>query len=90
MTDDALTAMVQGVLIEALESARAASSIRPDERLFVDLGLDSVAYLQVWTAIERKIGRSVDDEDLLGDIRTVGDLVARVKLLASEVAQPAA
>lgn len=90
LTDEALTAMVQDVLVDALESGRSPSSIHGSERLFVDLGLDSVAYLQVWTAIEGRIGRPVDDEDLLGEIRTVSDLIARVKALLAEVKRASA
>jgi acyl carrier protein len=52
-------------------------TIADSETLFVDLGLNSLEYLELWTSIESRLGCRFDDEDLLGDLRTVGDVVRR-------------
>jgi acyl carrier protein len=56
---------------------RPPQSISDSESLFVDLGLNSLEYLELWTSIESRLGCRFDDEDLLGDLRTVGDVVQR-------------
>jgi acyl carrier protein len=68
---------VRAALGDLMPEARPAQSISDSESLFVDLGLNSLEYLELWTSIESRLGCRFDDEDLQGDLRTVGDVVQR-------------
>ncbi|MCU1246013.1 MAG: hypothetical protein JWN02_1923 [Acidobacteria bacterium] len=68
---------VRSALGDLMPMARDSESIADSETLFVDLGLNSLEYLELWTSIESRLGCRFDDEDLLGDLRTVGDVVRR-------------
>lgn len=68
---------VRHALSELMPQGRAPESIGDSETLFVDLGLNSLEYLELWTSIESRVGCRFEDEDLLGDLRTVGDIVRR-------------
>jgi acyl carrier protein len=68
---------VRAALGDLMPEPRQAESISDSETLFVDLGLNSLEYLELWTSIESRLGCRFDDEDLLGDLRTVGDVVRR-------------
>ena len=68
---------VRAALGDLMPESRPAASISDSESLFVDLGLNSLEYLELWTSIESRLGCRFDDEDLQGDLRTVGDVVQR-------------
>lgn len=68
---------VRSALGDLMPQPRSPQSIADSETLFVDLGLNSLEYLELWTSIESRLGCRFDDEDLLGDVRTVGDVVQR-------------
>jgi acyl carrier protein len=68
---------VRAALGDLTPQPREPESIADSETLFVDLGLNSLEYLELWTSIESRVGCRFDDEDLLGDLRTVGDVVRR-------------
>jgi len=68
---------VRSALGDLMPEARPAQTISDSESLFVDLGLNSLEYLELWTSIESRLGCRFDDEDLQGDLRTVGDVVQR-------------
>ncbi|MEA2465016.1 MAG: hypothetical protein QOJ98_2763 [Acidobacteriota bacterium] len=68
---------VRAALGDLMPEPRPVESISDSETLFVDLGLNSLEYLELWTSIESRLGCHFDDEDLLGDLRTVGDVVRR-------------
>ena len=68
---------VRAVLGDLMAQPRAPESIEDSESLFLDLGLNSLEYLELWMTIESRLGIRFDDEDLLGDIRTVGDVIRR-------------
>jgi acyl carrier protein len=68
---------VRAALGDLMPQSRSPESIGDSETLFVDLGLNSLEYLELWTSIESRLGCRFDDEDLLGDLRTVGDVVRR-------------
>jgi acyl carrier protein len=68
---------VRAALGDLMPEPRPVDSISDAETLFVDLGLNSLEYLELWTSIESRLGCRFDDEDLLGDLRTVGDVVRR-------------
>ena len=77
MDDVRIADAVRHALGDLMPEPRRPESIAESETLFVDLGLNSLEYLELWTSIESRLGCRFDDEDLLGDIRTVGDVVRR-------------
>lgn len=68
---------VRAALCDLMPQPRSPESIADSETLFLDLGLNSLEYLELWMSIESRLGCRFDDEDLLGDVRTVGDVVSR-------------
>lgn len=52
-------------------------AIRPDMMLEADLGVDSLASVQIFVGLEEALGFAVPDEDLVGTpaIATVEDLI---------------
>jgi len=86
--DRGIAEAVRAALCDLMPEARQPGSIDDSETLFVDLGLNSLEYLELWTSIESRLGCRFDDEDLLGDLRTVSDVVRRTMAVcrAEEVA----
>ena len=52
-----------------------------EEKLFTELGIDSLQFMSLVMAIEERLGRRFEEEDIF-DLITVGDLVERVQLVA--------
>lgn len=75
--EQSIAEAVRNALGDLMPQPRRPETIADSETLFVDLGLNSLEYLELWTSIESRIGCRFDDEDLLGDLRTVGDVVRR-------------
>ncbi len=55
-----------------------AESVTPEMRLVEDLGAESVDFVAISSAIERKLGVELSDDALL-ELETVGDVVAAVQ-----------
>ncbi|MEA2489488.1 MAG: hypothetical protein QOH21_1280 [Acidobacteriota bacterium] len=68
---------VRAALGDLMPQPRPPATIADSETLFVDIGLNSLEYLELWTSIESRVGCRFEDEDLLGDLRTVGDVIRR-------------
>lgn len=51
------------------------TDLAPDHRLIEDVGLDSVALLDLAMGLESLLGRAVDEADL-GRFKTVGEVAA--------------
>jgi acyl carrier protein len=73
--------MVFDALSEVLDGTRSALSFRGEELLFTEVGIDSLQYLDLLMSLEKRTGRRFEEEDVL-DVRTVGELVERVGLVA--------
>ncbi|MEU0687340.1 acyl carrier protein [Streptomyces uncialis] len=58
------TALARVVRIVAAVAERPADDIHPEQRLFEDLGLDSLQITEITQKIENEVGRPID-EDLL-------------------------
>jgi acyl carrier protein len=80
---------VRAALGDLMPQPRPGESIADSETLFVDLGLNSLEYLELWTSIESRLECRFDDEDLLGDLRTVGDVVQRTCEVCGRAGAPA-
>ncbi|MCY2993937.1 MAG: phosphopantetheine-binding protein [Planctomycetota bacterium] len=68
----AIAAKITGVLSEVIRVP--AASIRLEDDLLVDLGLDSLALAELTMVLEQRTRRQVRADELL-DVVTVGDLV---------------
>lgn len=66
----------QSVLdIVARAAQRPAGTLEPGE-LLTDLGIDSLAFIMLVLDVEQALGRSVFNMETVGNLRTVGDLLA--------------
>jgi acyl carrier protein len=77
---EAIAAEVRDIVAEALELP--AGEIRGDQELDGDLGVDSLAMIQIRVALEHELGvRAPDDVEVAqsSSIRTVHDLVELVE-----------
>mgnify|MGYP000920969723 FL=1 len=94
------TTDVSGKIIQALAEylKRDATSITPTPHLREDLGLDSMAVIEMLYRIEEVFNLQIPDQDLVG-LTTVGHVIAYVegrvapapsKTAAKTVAKPAA
>ncbi|QDY80392.1 acyl carrier protein [Streptomyces qinzhouensis] len=59
------------VRIVAAVAERTADDIRPEQRLFEDLGLDSLQITEITQKLENALGRPIDDDLLNADGATV-------------------
>ncbi len=78
LTYDASVALVAEVLASCEDFRPRVAEIQAAHRLVADLGVDSVALLDLATGLEAKLGRAVDEADL-ARLGTIGD-VARFLL----------
>lgn len=76
--DEATTAEVIRIVIEALHAQKAANSIGPDTRLDA-LGLDSLNVVDVLLGLEERFGIAVEDETIEPEtVETIASLSAFV------------
>lgn len=76
MQHDDIEATLARILAENAKVDRA--KVTPDKRLRDDLGVDSLALIDVAVATEDAFGVAIPDEDLEG-LQTVGDVAAYVR-----------
>jgi len=82
---DTLAARVTALL--ARTTGRPTDRIRPTSDLHLDLGLDSLARVELAVLLEEELGRSLSDEQVAG-LKTVGDLLAALEQPASSTPPP--
>ena len=80
---------VEGVIISELSrlARLPADQIRLNSNLGTELGLDSMARVELLLLLESRLQRSIPDE-LIAKIQTVGDVTETVKALQSESTPP--
>lgn len=80
---------VEGVIISELSrlARLPADQIRLNSNLGTELGLDSMARVELLLLLESRLQRSIPDE-LIAKIQTVGDVTETVKTLQSESTPP--
>ena len=79
--------MDQQLLAIIKEHAVGLTSEPTRETLITDLGIDSFSIVEIIYEVEEKLGIEVPfnaNENPLGDMKTVGDLVDAVKKLAGQ------
>lgn len=77
MADAALLDVIRDALgaCDGFRPRISPPALTPDHRLVEDIGLDSVALLDLAMGLESRLGRAVDEADLARQ-KTVGDLAA--------------
>ena len=76
---NALAAVIPGLRVEALDER---------QELYADLGMDSLAFVQMLVELEGKLDVPLLDEDLMTmELFTVGDLVDLVERISSPAAK---
>lgn len=80
MDDSELTDRIKDVFIRVLDLPHGRDDLHENLSLYSPLiQMDSLALLQVLTAVESELGIQIDDEDVMdADFTTVGSLVAVV------------
>lgn len=75
--DKAMLDLIRDALAacEGFRPRVAPADLAGEHRLAEDIGLDSVALLDLAMGLESRLGRAVDEADLAG-LRTVADLAA--------------
>ena len=71
-----LASHVLGLVARA--AGRPPGEVRPESDLGLDVGLDSLARVELAVLLEEELGRSVPDEEM-ATLRTVGDLLAAIE-----------
>ncbi|MCE9666349.1 phosphopantetheine-binding protein [Myxococcus stipitatus] len=78
-------AAVGSALAKVVPTFRAAAPMDESLELYADLAISSLQFVQLLAALEKELGREIDDEDLLdAELVTVGDLVRFVVSLSRE------
>jgi len=72
MTEQDIVRMVNEVFEQAFEIDPA--KLRPESRIFDDLGLDSLDIVDLVVALQKKFGVRIRDSDKVRAIRTLADL----------------
>lgn len=80
MTTDAALALLRQLFAEldGFKTLMSPESIRPEHRLVEDLGVDSVALLDVVYGLEARLGVAIDESELaaLGTVGAIADRLA--------------
>ncbi|GEM_PF-3974107 len=74
---DRFVALIQEILTTAEGFRPRVLPVVPEHRLVEDLGLDSVALMDLAVGLEARLGRAVDESELL-DLGTVGAIACRL------------
>ena len=88
MATDTASGVEEVIISELSRLARLpADQIRLNSNLGAELGLDSMARVELLLLLESRLQRSIPDE-LIAKIQTVGDVTETVKALQSEATPP--
>jgi acyl carrier protein len=84
---DAHPAEVLAALEEAYAQIKQVSrELRPSDRIVADLGMDSLATVEILLTLEQRFGVSLVDHPRTSTVVTVGDLAALLADLRAEAA----
>ncbi len=79
MTDEQIKEQVIKVLSEEFELD--PNELKPEVKLYEDLGLDSLDAVDMVVALEKNFGMKMTDEEALRAVRTLEDLFNLIKKL---------
>lgn len=77
MDTDRYVALIQDVLTTVEGFRPLVLPLKPEHRLVEDLGVDSVALMDLAMGLEARLGRAVDESELL-ELATVGAIARKL------------
>ena len=82
MNLDQITQMVNDVFEESFEIA--AERLKPEAKVFEELGLDSLDVVDLVVALQKKFKVQIRDDERVRQIRTLGDIYQFILTLKNE------
>ena len=79
MTEQEIVSKVNEVFVESFEIKKEA--LKPEAKIFNDLGLDSVDIVDLVVALQKKFGVTIRDDERVRNIRTLGDIYNFIQTL---------
>jgi acyl carrier protein len=70
-------------VVAAGVTRRNAEDLRPDDKLYADLGLDSATALELVVELEDAFGIQIDNQDA-SELQTLADIAALVRRLTAK------
>jgi len=83
MTEQEIVSKVNEVFVESFEIKKEA--LKPEAKIFNDLGLDSLDIVDLVVALQKKFGVAIRDDERVRNIRTLGDIYNFIQTLKDKV-----
>ena len=79
MTEQEIISKVNEVFVESFEIKKEA--LKPEAKIFNDLGLDSLDIVDLVVALQKKFGVTIRDDERVRNIRTLSDIYNFIRTL---------
>jgi acyl carrier protein len=79
MTEQEIVRKVNEVFVESFEIKKEA--LKPEAKIFNDLGLDSLDIVDLVVALQKKFGVTIRDDERVRNIRTLSDIYNFIQIL---------
>jgi acyl carrier protein len=79
MTEQEIVSKVNEVFVESFEIKKEA--LKPEAKIFNDLGLDSLDIVDLVVALQKKFGVTIRDDERVRNIRTLSDIYNFIQIL---------
>ena len=79
MTEQEIVSKVNEVFVESFEIKKEA--LKPEAKIFNDLGLDSLDIVDLVVALQKKFGVTIRDDERVRNIRTLSDIYNFIQTL---------
>ena len=79
MTEQEIFSKVNEVFVESFEIKKEA--LKPEAKIFNDLGLDSLDIVDLVVALQKKLGVAIRDDERVRNISTLGDIYNFIQAL---------
>ena len=82
MTEQEIVRKVNEVFVESFEIKKEA--LKPEAKIFNDLGLDSLDIVDLVVALQKKFGVTIRDDERVRNIRTLSDIYNFIQALKNK------
>ena len=79
MTEQEIVRKVNEVFVESFEIKKEA--LKPEAKIFNDLGLDSLDIVDLVVALQKKFGVTIRDDERVRNISTLSDIYNFIQIL---------
>ena len=79
MTEQEIVPKVNEVFVESFEIKKEV--LKPEAKIFNDLGLDSLDIVDLVVALQKKFGVTIRDDERVRNIRTLSDIYNFIQTL---------